>query len=81
MNIVVARHRRVTFLLCGSNPELPLVREGKSLRQYMVGCHSGRTGWRRTGAYRQSLPLSQRDRPSLLLNPGMLVLARLVVEL
>jgi len=21
-------------------------REGKSLRQYMAGCHSGRTGWR-----------------------------------
>ena len=42
-------------------------REGKSLRQYMAGCHSGRTGWRRAGAYRQSLPLSQRDHPSLLL--------------
>ena len=39
------------------------------------------TDWRRAGAYRQSLPLSQRDRPSLLLNPGMLVPARLVVEL
>jgi hypothetical protein len=56
-------------------------REGKSLRQYMVGCHCGRTGRRRAGAYRQSLPLSQRDRPSLLLNPGVLVLARFVVEL
>src|SRR5271154_2385012 len=42
-------------------------REGKSLRQYIAGCHSGRTGWRRAGAYRQSLALSQRDRPSLLL--------------
>ena len=56
-------------------------REGKSLRRYMAGCHCGRTGRRKAGAYRQSVPLSQRDRPSLLLNPGVLVLARLVVEL
>ena len=40
-------------------------REGKSLRQYMAGCHCGRMGRRRARAYRQSLPLSQK-RSSLL---------------